>query len=167
MITITNNDATSNGNVIKIDCPRETCCPACGNGMKPHGRCLRKLITQDGAKTFSLRVSYCLKCKHSHRVLPDFIIPYKRHSAETYAQVYDTPHGMLVCDIDEKTERTIRKWVFVLLSFFSVFSVNNESLAVNTMFDNEESTLSKIKKCVRMVIEANSGSFSVPPFKSF
>ena len=167
MIFTTDNATALHGDIIFINSSAETICPKCNIRTIPHGRCTRKVIMQEGAKKFSLRVSYCLSCKHSHRELPDFILPYKRHSAETYAQVYDSPHGMLACDVDEKTERTIRRWVSALLSFFSVFSENNIAAIEISTFDKGESTLSKIKKCVRMVIEANSGSFSVPPFKSF
>ncbi len=166
MIVTTKNDTLLCGEIIFINSPAETYCPKCHVRTIPHGRCNRKVVMQEGAKVFSLRVSYCLNCKHSHRELPDFILPYKRHSAETYAQVYDSPHGMLACDVDEKTERTIRKWVSALLSFFSVFSANNVVAVKFPKPEKEESTLSKIKKCVRMIIEAKSGSFSVPPLKS-
>ena len=44
-------------------------------------------ISGEERRTYSLRIFFCPECHHYHRELPDFMIPYKHYSAETYAEI--------------------------------------------------------------------------------
>lgn len=116
---------------------------------------------------YSLKVLYCPECCRSHRELTDCMIPYKRHSAETYARIYDTPHNRLDCDADEKTIRTIRAWVTKFMAFAAVIqSVVRERYPLSFPPTGRETALSKLKYYVRLIVNTNFWSFSVPPLVS-
>ena len=168
MIIVSNCNESIRGSVTIMYTKDKTYCPACGAGLIPHGWCERKLIVSEETKVFSLRVSYCQKCCRSHRELPDSIIPYKRHSVEDYAQVYDTQRGKHGCGcVDEKTARTIKAWVTGFIAFAAIICQN-----VITGFpkmlnkSDQEITVQMIKFYVKIVVNNNFWSFSVPPVKS-
>lgn len=60
-----------------------------------------------------LRVMQCKNCRKTHRELPDWIIPYKRCSAEVYA---DAAQG-LGNSCDGRTNEVIRLWVEWFLDY--------------------------------------------------
>jgi len=64
-------------------------CPVCGSAnLVPKGKPKRKLIMLDGeTRLLKLKRLKCGNCAKTHRVLPDIIIPYKHHCAETYNDV--------------------------------------------------------------------------------
>ena len=68
-------------------------CPCCSGDLFVRGSCQRKVrrITEhsDGElpEIWCLRVMQCRQCRKTHRELPDWIIPYKRCSAEMYAEI--------------------------------------------------------------------------------
>ena len=78
------------GNIIEIHSKKKVICPVCKGDVLPHGKCIRRLVTENKKRKLSLRVWYCPECKHSHREIPRCIIPYKRYSAKVYAKIYDS-----------------------------------------------------------------------------
>ena len=168
MISIAHYTQFVKDDIIEINSSEEAFCPICKGKLKPHGRCIRKLITSDGiTNKLSLKVWYCHNCNKSHRELPDCIIPYKRHCTETYAKVNDTDIEELDCDVDEKTIRRIKIWVKMFLEFAAaiVQSLQTEHTNMVTNY-NINSTFSSLKYFVRIVVNTNEWKFSVPPFLS-
>ena len=168
MIITTNYKEYLNGEITEICSTEEPLCPACGGCLIPHGRCLRKLLLPEGTRQYSLKVLYCPECCRSHRELTDCMIPYKRHSAETYAKIYDSPPNKLDCDADDKTIRAIRAWVARFLAFAAIVqSVIQEHYPLPFPSKSYGTGLSKLKYYVRLVVNTNYWSFIVPPLVSW
>jgi hypothetical protein len=55
-----------------------------------------------------IRRLYCPKCKRLHHELPDCIVPYKRHTAETIEEIISGKSEGIACDF--KTVRRIMTW---------------------------------------------------------
>ena len=89
-------------------------CPCCSGDLFVRGTCQRKVrrITEhsDGEfpEIWCLRVMQCRQCRKTHRELPDWIIPYKRCSAEMYAEIAEDNEK--VC-CDGTTIAIVRLWV--------------------------------------------------------
>jgi hypothetical protein len=68
----------------KMKISNELLCPICHNKTIKSGIRRRKYIDIDSIQQqISLPRVWCPKCNRTHNVLPDFLIPYKRHCAET------------------------------------------------------------------------------------
>jgi len=84
-------------------------CPKCRGELQQRDRRRRGLIDAEGTKhIYSLRRLRCKKCGRLHTELPDFVVPYKRYSAEVVEKVskgerVDTPY-------EERTRQKIRVW---------------------------------------------------------
>lgn len=77
--------------------------------MKPRGRPGRGLIMPDDSKRrLKVRRLRCGKCGRFHRELPDEIVPYKRHCAETVEAVISGREEETACF--ESTAQRIRGW---------------------------------------------------------
>ena len=63
-------------------------CPICGETLLERGRRLRGMIDSNGDKTaLYIRRLCCHKCNRLHHELPDCLVPYKRHCAQTIEAV--------------------------------------------------------------------------------
>jgi len=84
-------------------------CPKCHGGLKLYDRRRRCVIDAEGTKhVYSLRRLRCTKCERLHTELPDFVVPYKRYSAEVIDKVsqgerVDAPY-------EERTREKLRAW---------------------------------------------------------
>jgi len=84
-------------------------CPKCRGELKPRDRRRRRLSDAEGTKhVYSLRRLRCRKCGKLHTELPDFIVPYKRYSAEVVEKIsrgerVDAPY-------EERTRQKIKAW---------------------------------------------------------
>ena len=63
-----------------------------------------------------IRQLMCERCKHIHSELPDCIVPYKRHCAETIEAVIGGRSEEAPCD--KKTAQRIAAWWSVMLPYF-------------------------------------------------
>ena len=154
-------------NIIEIYSRKKVICPVCKGDVVPHGKCIRKLVTENTKRKLSLRVWYCPECKHSHREIPRCIIPYKRYSAKIYAKIYDSELDDIDFGVDESTVRRIKAWVKWFLEFAASFmegmKIEHPELPTNYEVG---STLSALRYFVRLVVNANEWKFSVPPLLS-
>lgn len=154
--------------ICKITGTQETTCPECGKLMRSHGRCLRYVIfPYVGRLVFSLRVFFCRDCHRYHRELPDFIIPYKHHCVETYAEVYDKEPNELECEVDEKTIRRIRAWVteFMKTGAATIQRLRLEHPSLKTNYA-AVSTLGTLKYFVKAIANSNEWKFTSSPLLS-
>ena len=151
-------------NIIEIHSKNKVICPDCKGDVVPHGKCIRKLLTENAKRKLSLRVWYCPECKHSHREIPGCIIPYKRYSAKVYAKIYDSKLENISFGIDESAVRRIKAWVKWFLRFAASFleEMKIEHQVLPTNYD-VDSTLSALKYFVRLVVNSNKWKFSVLP----
>ena len=92
-------------------------CPICGGKLSANGWRERKVIESDGSATILLiHRMLCTKCGGIHHELPDQLIPYKRHCAETIENVITGNYGDVCCE--ESTIRRIRKWWQTMYLYF-------------------------------------------------
>ena len=59
----------------------------------------RRFIREDGGKAILMIRRYrCAGCGHIHHELPDFLLPYKQHTASTFEKVYSGNRWDVCCD---------------------------------------------------------------------
>jgi hypothetical protein len=76
---------------------------------------LRRLIDNDGEKiVLKIRRLNCDQCGRLHHELPDVIVPYKRHSAETIKAIIE---GTEVAE-DRRTIGRIKAWWQIVVIYF-------------------------------------------------
>ena len=69
----------------------------------------REIINTSGKKeTLVIRRLRCKGCRTIHHELPDIVIPYKRHCAETVERIIAGDSGGVCCE--DSTLRRIRAW---------------------------------------------------------
>ena len=84
-------------------------CPECRGELKHYDRRERRSEDTKGAKIICrIRRLRCQKCRRLHNELPDFIVPYKRYSAEVIVSVSegkdtDVPY-------EGRTRQRIKAW---------------------------------------------------------
>ena len=91
-------------------------CPDCGGVLSVRGRRARMLIDSAGTKViYQIRRLYCALCRHLHHELPDCIVPYKRHCAETIEKAINRGHD---APIDDRALRRFRIWWGIVSPYF-------------------------------------------------
>lgn len=84
-------------------------CPRCRGELKPYDRRHRRLIDEKGTKhVYCVRRLRCRRCGRLHTELPDFIVPYKRYSAEVIVSVSESEEADV--PYEERTRQKIRAW---------------------------------------------------------
>jgi len=92
-------------------------CPICGEPLFLRGWRLRGLIEADGEKrALFIRRLRCSGCGRIHHELPDCVVPYKRHCAETIEEIAGGITGGTPCE--ERTLRRITAWWSVMAPYF-------------------------------------------------
>lgn len=87
-------------------------CPKCGGALKYYDNVRRIIRTKGGNKNWTRVKRYkCEKCHEIHRILPDYIFPYKHYEAEIINGVIN---GTITFDTlgfeDYPCEMTIKRW---------------------------------------------------------
>ena len=89
----------------------------CGAALIVIGSRKRKVIDTLGeALTLIIRRLRCKVCGKIHHELPDILVPYKRHCAETVEQIISGKPGGYVCETS--TIHRIRAWWASCLLYF-------------------------------------------------
>ncbi|MDR1439038.1 MAG: DUF6431 domain-containing protein [Clostridiales bacterium] len=84
-------------------------CPCCGGGLGVIGSRMRGYVDEAGNKcAVSIRRLRCKDCGRIHHELPDFLVPYRRHCAETVERIVDGDAGGTSCECS--TLRRIGRW---------------------------------------------------------
>jgi len=123
-------------------------CPICGETLIVIGIRRRQVTNDEGEKiTLVIRRLRCKGCRKIHHELPDMIIPYKRHCAETYEKVINN-EGDVCCD-DNMIRRIKAWWASRILYFMSVLASLREKL--NMVFSDSPAP----KEIVRAVVNAH------------
>jgi hypothetical protein len=112
MINITKYELEYNPKekVYYVRADEEVVCPICGyKKMKRKGRRKRSVIMPSGKiKVLKIRRLKCKRCKKIHHELPDIIVPYKHHSAETIEIIINGSDESFYCE--ESTINRIKAW---------------------------------------------------------
>lgn len=105
-------------------------CPICGGSLYVIGTRSRRIIGSSGTPmTIILRRLRCKKCGKIHHELPDMIMPYKRHCAETIEKIIrGEPEG--VCCEDSTIRRIRAWWAACRLYFESILASLEEKYGV-------------------------------------
>ena len=92
-------------------------CPICGESLTIRGERIRTVINSNGDKIkLVIRRLKCEKCKQIHHELPDCIVPYKRHCAETIESIVNKKAEKAACEAE--TIRKIKKWWEKAVSYY-------------------------------------------------
>ena len=114
-----------------------------------YGRRERKVIASNGVwLVLIIRRLRCQHCKKIHHELPDMVIPYKRHCAETIEKILSGSIGAASCE--ESTIRRIRTWWAVWRLYFESILISLEA-KYGTAFSQYPAP----KEIVRAVVNAN------------
>ncbi len=96
-------------------------CPVCGGALTVRSHITRTVVMRDSNRQmFRLRRLQCRDCGRSHRELPDFITPYKRHCTETIERVLSVDYSGEEDDTpcENSTIRRLRSWWRELKPYF-------------------------------------------------
>jgi hypothetical protein len=99
MIYITKYRLVNRGG-IPFFCAEETLrCPVCGGELYQLGRRWRGYIDANGEKRgVQIRRLRCVECGKIHHELPDLLVPYKRHCADTIVSIAAGETDAVPCD---------------------------------------------------------------------
>jgi len=146
MVNITKYRQEKKGGKIYIRSEESPVCPICLSNLKVIGSRDRKATDVDGEQqTYVIRRLRCKKCGHVHHELPDLLIPYKRHCAETFERALagkgaaDTLNYSLV-------KRIMGWWKTMFHYFRSVTTALEETCGINF------SKPLKLKEIVRAIV---------------
>jgi hypothetical protein len=124
-------------------------CPICGEMLVVIGSRKRKVIGSTGVgMILIIRRLRCKECHAIHHELPDMVIPYKRHCAETVEKIIGGQKDGLPCE--ESTIRRIRAWWAVCRLYFESVLVS-----LREKYGMFLSAKSAPRKIVRAVANAN------------
>ena len=92
-------------------------CPICGELLLFRSWRSRGIIDSDGKKIkFFIRRMSCAPCNRIHHELPDCMVPYKRHCAETIEKITSGRHENAPCE--GRTINRILAWWCIVLPYF-------------------------------------------------
>ena len=116
MVNITAYRLVMQGVFIIVMSYEKSICPDCGGALSERGRRARMLIDSAGTKVvYQIRRLYCAKCRRLHHELPDCIVPFKRHCAETIEKAINTEPD---APLDDRGYRRFKRWWRVVLPYF-------------------------------------------------
>jgi hypothetical protein len=121
----------------------------CGGELRVIGTRKRKVIDKDGVEiTLVLRRLRCGTCRKIHHELPDRVVPYKRHSAETIEEIVAGRADGVNCE--ESTVRRIKRWWEAYQLYFKSILAS-----LREKYETEFSVSPTPKEIVRAVVNAN------------
>lgn len=114
----------------------------------------RSLIDSDGEKSnLMIRRLMCSGCDRTHHELPDCVVPYKRHCAETIEAIINGKPEKTPCE--ERTIRRILTWWSVMLPYLLNIL---KSLACKYKISCHASPA--FKEMVRAAVNSNGWTFA-------
>jgi hypothetical protein len=126
------------------------CCPICSASLSVRSLRLRGLIDSDGNKIkLLIRRLQCSPCKRIHHELPDCIVPYKRHCAETIENIVTGNTRDVPCD-ENYIQRVLLWWSIVLPYFTGILESIAEKLKISF------NTPPAFRETVRAVANSNN-----------
>lgn len=90
----------------------------------------------------------CARCEKIHHELPDILVPYKRHCAETIEKIITGKTAEVICE--ESTIRRIVTWWAVVLPYF-INILNSLNAKFKTTFEQSIAP----REIIRAVVNAH------------
>ena len=135
--------------IIHIISEEEIACPICAGILKVIGiRGRRRIDCAGNKETLIIRRLRCLPCRRIHHELPDGVIPYKRHSAETIEKIISGDVDDVCCDF--VTESRIKAWWAGMYMYFKNVLASLQ-MKYGAMFSSSLTP----REIVRAVVNAN------------
>ena len=156
MVNISNYRLEHHGGFYYVISLEASCCPICGKALILRGYRQRKLIDSiDGNEQkiiLVIRRLRCGECNRIHHELPDRIVPYKRHCAETIEKI-TTGSDEAVCE-NRFASRILAWWSAVRPYFLNIL----KSLAQKhgTFYEDPPA----FKGIVRAAVNSNNWVFA-------
>ena len=117
MVIISQYRQENKGNKVYIRANETPVCPICDSPLRVIGSRCRKVVGVDGIQqTFVVRRLRCTECVRIHHELPDLLIPYKRHCAETIEHAVSG--NDYIGTVRSSTVRRIRAWWTQMNQYF-------------------------------------------------
>ena len=124
-------------------------CPVCGHSLIVIGTRERKYTESSGVKqTLIIRRLRCKDCRVIHHELPDILIPYKRHCADTVENVIAGDISDVCCD--NRTITRIKAWWDACQQY-----LKNVIASLREKYDVEFPLYPAPREIVRAVANAN------------
>ena len=125
-------------------------CPICRGKLVCYGWRKRKYKdTKGDEETLLIHRLWCGKCEKAHSELPDILMPYKRHCAETIENVINGSAGDICCEND--TVRRIKQWWESMLPYI-IGILESLTIKYGTVFSKPP----KPKEVVRALVNTNN-----------
>lgn len=134
-------------------------CPNCREKLKYYDRRKRGVILKDGcSRVYLIRRFKCIGCRKIHHELPDFMVPYKRYSAEVIESVVE--HKDTDIPFEERTRKKIRAWYRAVVEHLRGIWRRHERRGFVT-------PLGIVGLVPLVIVAANSGNWPYHPFGRF
>lgn len=161
MVIISNYEESVNkSGEICIKTTEKSVCPICAGNLKVIGirrRCVVK--AEDEKKIYRIRRLRCVEsCRKIHHELPDIIIPYKRHSAETIEKIDEGDIDGL--SMESSTITRLRKFIKMMKSHYrsAVYGIEEKYPDLNL----PDRPL--LREIVRILVNGNLWAHTRPAF---
>lgn len=135
-----------------IRCAEKIPCPYCDGELKVIGSRARGFIDDVGEKnTAHIRRLRCQGCSRVHHELPDFLVPYKRYSAECVEQILSSREESST-PADEATVNRWKRWVTENVTYWlgclASIAVRYETGPVESPASSAQSAHQRLKQLV-------------------
>ena len=130
IVTAYHMDNDENKEIKYVLADEELVCPACrGTALIGKGWRKRKLIKgNETVLTMNIHRIRCKDCNKMHHVLPDIIVPYKRHDSGNIDKV--TENILSESIYDESTINRIKAWWRKILLYLAAFELNKSEIEI-------------------------------------
>jgi hypothetical protein len=126
----------------------EIICPfcACAEMIKKGWRKRKLILLDDEVSILKVRRVLCKDCNKIHHVLPDIVVPYKRHDSKTIEKIIQGSQGETLCE--ESEINRIKAWWQKLLLYIAILEAS-----IKTQMPAPPE--SKLSKAVRILANAH------------
>ena len=137
-------------------------CPVCDEALMQRSWRTRMLIDTFGKKVVcQIRRLRCAKCERIHHELPDCMVPYKRHCADTFEKISleglgDLRNQDLPCE--NRTILRLRLWLGTVLPYFM-----NILKTLSAKFGVPHNPTPTFKEIVRAAVNSSNWIFVAKP----
>jgi hypothetical protein len=148
-------------------------CPICSGICHLHG-CYSRTVLADERRVLSFQRVWCMKCKVTHAIIPNFLTPYGRYpTAAREAVVTDHANGVPLEESGAshgQTVETSKRWIMNFKRNISSMLGAIRSLLSRQHhyhFDDEDSSLHALTSLCRLWLNKQSPGFSLIPGSVF
>lgn len=150
MISLCNYRLESRGGLFFVIALESVTCPLCAAVLLEIGRRARGYISSEGDReSVQIRRMKCSVCLRIHHELPDFLLPYKRHCAQTVESIVNGETEDVPCT--PCCAHKLRTWWLLVSSYFAAI--------LCTLIESVGAIFSEghpFKETIRAVVNSNN-----------